>query len=194
MNAGTKSMPSPLIKLALDVGPIVLFFVSFQFLGIFGATAVFMVAIVATLAITYMREGKLSPMPIFSAALVLIFGGLTLYLKNDVFIKLKFTVIYSFFGIMLIGGLAFDRLFIKYAFGEAFDLTEEGWRKLTWRWGLFAFAVAILNEIVWRNFSTALWVDFKIATIPLTLLFALAQTPLVLKHDNSSPDKSEPNP
>jgi len=194
MNAGTKSMPSPLIKLALDVGPIVLFFVSFQFLGIFGATAVFMVAIVATLAITYMREGRLSPMPIFSAALVLIFGGLTLYLKNDVFIKLKFTVIYSFFGIMLIGGLAFGRLFIKYAFGEAFDLTEEGWRKLTWRWGLFAFAVAILNEIVWRNFSTALWVDFKIATIPLTLLFALAQTPLVLKHDNSSPDESEPNP
>jgi intracellular septation protein len=194
MNAGTKSMPSPLIKLALDVGPIVLFFVSFQFLGIFGATAVFMVAIVATLAITYMREGKLSPMPIFSAALVLIFGGLTLYLKNDVFIKLKFTVIYSFFGIMLIGGLAFDRLFIKYAFGEAFDLTEEGWRKLTWRWGLFAFAIAILNEIVWRNFSTALWVDFKIGTIPLTLLFALAQTPLVLKHDNSSPDESQPNP
>jgi len=194
VNAGAKTMPSPLIKLGLDLGPIVLFFVSFQFLGIFGATAVFMVAILATLAITYMREGKLSPMPLFSAALVVIFGGLTLYLRNDVFIKLKFTVIYSFFGVMLIGGLAFDRLFIKYAFGEAFDLTEEGWRKLTWRWGLFAFAVAILNEVVWRNFSTALWVDFKIATIPLTLLFALAQTPLVLKHDNSSPDESEPNP
>jgi intracellular septation protein len=191
MNAGAKSMPSPLIKLALDLGPLILFFVSFQFLGIFGATAVFMVAILAALAISYMREGKLSPMPLFSAALVLIFGGLTLYLKNDAFIKLKFTVIYSFFGVMLIGGLAFDRLFIKYAFGEAFDLTEQGWRKLTWRWALFAFAIAILNEIVWRNSSTALWFYFKIATIPLTLLFALAQTPLVLKHDNSGPDEPE---
>jgi intracellular septation protein len=131
-------------------------------------------------------------MPIFTAVLVVIFGGLTLYLKNDTFIKMKPTVLYGFLGFALLGGLAFNRLFIKYVFGQAFDLNETGWRKLTWRWAFFALGLAVLNEIVWRNFTTAIWVDFKVwAIIPLIFLFALAQTPLVLKHDNSPAEQPD---
>lgn len=195
MNASTKTMQSPLIKLALDLGPLIVFFVAFRFLGIYGATAAFMVAILVTLALGYMREKKLSPMPLFTAVLVFVFGGLTLYLKNDTFIKMKPTVLYAFIGMLLLGGLVFNRLFIKYAFGQAFDLSEEGWRKLTWRWALFALVLALLNEIIWRNFSTSIWVDFKVwAIMPLIFLFALAQTPIVLKHDNTAAKDSEPNP
>jgi intracellular septation protein len=125
-------------------------------------------------------------MPLFTAVLVVVFGGLTLYLKNDTFLKIKPTVLYACIGMLLLGGLIFNRLFIKYVFAQAFDLNEEGWRKLTWRWAVFFLALAGLNEIVWRNFSTAIWVDFKVwAIMPLIFLFALAQTPLVLRHDNS---------
>jgi intracellular septation protein len=174
---------NPLARLALDLGPLILFFASFEFYGIYPATAVFMVAVIAALAFGYLRERKIPPMPLFTAVLVLIFGGLTLYLKNDVFIKMKPTVLYAFFGLLLLGGLAFNRLFIKTVFAEAFDLSETGWRWLTWRWGLFALSLAVLNEIVWRNFSTAIWVDFKVwGIMPLIFLFALAQTPFVLKH------------
>lgn len=174
---------NPLARLALDLGPLILFFATFEFYGIYPATAVFMVAVIAALAFGFWRERKIPPMPLFTAVLVLIFGGLTLYLKNDIFIKMKPTVLYAFFGLLLLGGLAFNRLFIKSVFAEAFDLSETGWRWLTWRWGLFALGLAVLNEIVWRNFSTAIWVDFKVwGIMPLIFLFALAQTPFVLKH------------
>ena len=173
----------PLLRIASDLGPLILFFATFEFYGIFVATAVFMAAVLATLGFGYWRERKFLPMPLFTAVLVLIFGGLTLYLKNDMFIKMKPTVLYAFFGVLLIGGLSFNRLFIKYVFAQAFELSETGWRKLTWRWGLFFVTLAGLNEAVWRNFSTAIWVDFKVwGIMPLIFLFALAQTPLVLKH------------
>jgi intracellular septation protein len=163
-------------------------------LGIYGATAVFMVAVLVSLALGYMRERKLSPMPLFTAVLVMVFGGLTLYLKNDTFIKMKPTVLYAFIGVLLLGGLAFNRLFIKYVFAQAFDLSEQGWRKLTWRWALFALALAVTNEIVWRSFSTAIWVDFKVwAIMPLIFLFALAQTPLVLRHGNPTASEQDRN-
>lgn len=186
MSSGAKPAQAPLVKLALDLGPLIVFFTVFQFSGIFAATAAFMVAVLVALALGYLRERTLSPMPIFTAVLVMVFGGLTLYLKNDVFIKMKLTVYYAICGALLLGGLGFNRLFIKSVFGQAFDLDETGWRKLTWRWGLFALCIAALNEAVWRNFSTSIWVDFKLwGTMPLTFLFALAQTPLILKHDIS---------
>jgi intracellular septation protein len=192
MSEPVKARPLPFLRLALDLGPLILFFVGFKFFGIYAATGIFMAAVPAALAIGYLRERRISPMPLFTAVLVLIFGGLTLYLHNAVFIKIKPTVLYAFFGAMLLGGLAFNRLFIKYAFGQAFDLTEEGWRKLTWRWGFFAFALAIANEIVWRNFSQQIWVDFKVwGIIPLIFLFGLAQAPLVLKHDIAQDTKPE---
>jgi intracellular septation protein len=129
-------------------------------------------------------------MPLVTAVLVIVFGGLTLYLKNDIFIKMKPTVLYAFFGVTLIGGLSFNRLFIKYVFAQAFELDEAGWRQLTWRWGLFFLALAVINEMVWRNASTATWVSFKVwGIIPLIFLFALSQTPFVMKH-HVEPEKS----
>lgn len=178
-------MNPQLRKLILDLGPLLIFFAAFRYLGIFPATAAFMVAVLVALAIGYALEKKLSPMPIFTAVLVVIFGGLTLYLQNDLFIKMKPTVLYAFFGALLLGGLRFNRLFIKYVFGQAFELTDTGWIKLTVRWGIFFLVLAALNEAVWRTTSTETWVAFKVwGIIPLLFLFALAQTPLVMKHQD----------
>ena len=184
MNTQTKIRPhTPLTRIATDMGPLILFFATYEFYGIYTATAVFMAAILAALAYGYWRERRLMAMPLFTAVLVFVFGGLTLYLKDATFIKMKPTVLYAFFGLLLIGGLNFNRLFIKYVFEHAFDLDETGWRKLTWRWGGFFLALAVVNEAVWRNFSTDVWVDFKVFGImPLVFVFALAQTPLVMKH------------
>ena len=194
MSQNAKPAPAiPLMRLLTDLGPLILFFASFEVYGIFVATAAFMVAVLVALGFGYWRERKVLPMPLFTAVLVLIFGGLTLYLKNDMFIKMKPTVLYAFFGVLLIGGLSFNRLFIKYVFAQAFELSETGWRKLTWRWGLFFVTLAGVNEAVWRNFSTSTWVDFKVwGIMPLIFLFALAQTPLVLAHqiEERSDDES----
>jgi intracellular septation protein len=170
-------------RLALDLGPLILFFAAYKLWDFFVATGVFMVAAVAALAISYAMERRISPMPLVSVPMVLVFGGLTLYFKNDAFLKMKPTFYYVFAMVTLIGGLAFNRLFIKYIFEYAFDLTDEGWRGLTWRWGIFFGILAVLNEIVWRNFSTDVWWSFKaFGAIPLTFIFALAQTPFVMKH------------
>ena len=170
-------------RLVLDLGPLLIFFAAFKYLGIFGATAAFIAAVLFALLLGYILERRLSPMPLFTAVLVVVFGGLTLYLKNDIFIKMKPTVLYGFFGAVLLGGLLFNRLFIKYVFAQAFELDESGWKKLTVRWGLFFLCLAALNETVWRATSTATWVSFKVwVIIPLLFLFALAQTPLVIKH------------
>jgi len=180
-------MNPQLRRLALDLGPLLIFFASFKYFGIYGATAAFMVAVLVALAIGYGLERRLSPMPLFTAFLVLVFGGLTLYLKNEIFIKMKPTVLYGCFALILLGGLASGRLFIKYVFAQAFELEEPGWKKLTWRWGLFFLALAMLNETVWRTTCTATWVSFKVwGIIPLIFLFALAQTPLLMKHQLSS--------
>lgn len=179
-------MNPQLRRLALDLGPLLLFFAAFKIWDFFTATAVFMVAILIALAIGYAVERKVSPMPLFTAAMVMVFGGLTLYLKDETFLKVKLTVIYGLFGVVLLGGLASGRLFIKYIFAAAFEVDEAGWKKLTWRWGLFFLAIAALNEVVWRTTSTADWVAFKVwGVIPLLFVFALAQTPLLMKHQLS---------
>ena len=180
----SKSHFRHLRRLALDLGPLALFFGAYKLSNnFFIATGVFMVTILASLAIGYLVERRLSPMPLVTAVLVLVFGGLTIGLRSEVFLKIKPTVLYTFFAALLLGGLAFNRLFIKYIFEQAFDLTEVGWRSLTWRWGLFFVFLAVLNEIIWRNMSTDFWVSFKFAgVLPLTFLFALAQAPFVLKH------------
>jgi len=174
----------PLARAALDLGPLLLFFAVFEFYGIYAATGAFMVVIFLALGAGYAIERRISPMPLLTAALVLVFGGLTLYLKNDTFIKMKPTVLYALFGFVLLGGLAFGRLFVKYLFATAFELSDEGWRKLTYRWGFFFLALAVTNEVVWRTLSTGTWVKFKVfGIIPLIALFAAAQLPLVLKHE-----------
>lgn len=170
-------------RLLFDLGPLFLFFLSFEFWGIFAATGIFMAAVLVALAVSWHFEKRVSPIPLITAILVLIFGGLTLYLHNATFIKVKVTILYSIFGITLLTGLPFNHLFIKYLFTEAFDLSEKGWRGLTWRWGVFFLMLAALNEAVWRNTSTATWVSFKVwGIMSLIFVFALVQTPFLLKH------------
>jgi intracellular septation protein len=170
-------------RLLLDLGPLIAFFVSFQLFGIYAATGVFMVLVLASLAIGYWLERKLSVMALFSAVIVIVFGGLTIWLKNDLFVKIKPTIIYLTFATVLLGGLAFNRLFIKYALAFEFEMPEATWRLLTWRWGLFFLLQAALNEFVWRSFTTGEWVAYKtFGALPLTFIFGALQAPILMKH------------
>jgi len=188
-----KQKLNPFLKLTLDIGPLVLFFAANARFGIFTATAVFMVAVLIALGVAYAKTGHVEIMPLVTAVIVVIFGGLTLILHNDTFIKLKPTIIYLLFGGTLVGGLLFGKSFLGILFDSVFDLTDEGWRKLTWRWALFFFALAILNEIVWRNFSTDTWVSFKLfGVVPLTFLFGALQYPLLTKYAAKS-DATKPD-
>src|SRR5262245_17045839 len=174
---------SPLLKMALDLGPLLIFFAANAMGGIFTATAVFMVAMTISILLSFAIERKVSPMPLLTFALVLIFGGLTLWLSNENFIKIKPTILYAMFTVVLMGGLRVNRLFIKYLLGQTLQLSDPAWRALTWRWSLFFLALAITNEFVWRTTSTDTWVAFKVwGVFPLTLLFALMQTPFIARH------------
>ncbi len=178
-----KKQLNPILKLALDIGPLVLFFAANGRFGIFAATAAFMVAVLAALAVSYAMTRHLAIMPLVTAVIVLVFGTLTLVLHNDLFIKVKPTIIYVLFGGTLLAGLVFDKPFLSILFDQMFHLTEEGWRKLTWRWSLFFFALAILNEVVWRTQTTDFWVSFKLfGVVPLTFLFGALQMPLINKY------------
>jgi intracellular septation protein len=204
-----KPQLNPALKLVLDLGPLVLFFLansrpalflplvspilpadiaSGERAGIFVATAVFMAAIVIALAISYTLTRHLPAMPLVTAVIVLVFGSLTLVLHDEHFIKLKPTIIYVLFGAVLLGGLAFGKPLLGMVFDAVFHLTDEGWRKLTLRWALFFFALAILNEIVWRTQTTDVWVSFKVfGVVPLTCLFGAVQYPLLTKY--AAPEK-----
>jgi intracellular septation protein len=183
METTTKPQLNPLTRLALDLGPLALFFAANSRYGIFAATATFMVAVLAALATSYLMTRRLPIMPVVTAVIVVVFGALTLILHDATFIKVKPTVIYALFGAVLFGGLFFNKPLLGVVFDSLFNLTDEGWRKLTWRWAIFFFALAALNEIVWRNVSTNLWVDFKVfGVVPLTFLFAALQAPLLKKY------------
>jgi intracellular septation protein len=183
MTATTKPQLNPLLKLAFDLGPLVLFFFANSRYGIFVATGTFMVAVLAALAASYVLTRRLPIMPVVTAVIVLVFGGLTLILHNDLFIKIKPTILYALFGAVLLGGLFFGKSFLGIVFDSLFHLTDEGWRKLTVRWAIFFLVLAVLNEIVWRNTSTDVWVNFKVfGFLPLTFLFGALQYPLLRKY------------
>jgi len=172
-----------LLKLAIEIGPLILFFLTNAKAGIFVATQVFMVAIIISLSLSYYLDRRIAIMPLVTGVVVLVFGGLTIYLEDDLFIKLKPTIVNSLFAAVLLGGLVFGKSFLSILFNEVFQLKPEGWRILTFRWGLFFIALAIINEIVWRNFSTDFWVSFKVFGImPLTMVFALAQFRVLNKY------------
>lgn len=176
----TKRKAPPLVKLLIDAGPLLVFFVVYSRAGLMTATAVLIGATLAALGASYAIERRIALMPLISAGLVAVFGGLTLWLADETFIKMKPTIVYLLFATALLGGLALGRSFLKSLFQMAFHLTDAGWRILTLRWGLFFIAMAALNEIVWRNLSTDLWVDLKVfGFLPLTMLFALTQIPLI---------------
>ncbi len=141
---------------------------------IFIATGLFMVATAIALAVSWLLTRTLPIMPLVSGVVVFVFGGLTLYLQDDIFIKMKPTIVNTLFGVVLLGGLWFGKSLLGYVFDSAFRLDAEGWRKLTLRWGLFFLFLAVVNEIVWRSFSTDSWVAFKVwGTMPITLVFTL---------------------
>jgi intracellular septation protein len=175
--------PSVLLKLAIELGPLLVFFGTNAAAGIYTGTAAFMAATIVSLAVAWLSYHKVPIMPIVSGVIVLVFGGLTLYLRDETFIKLKPTIVYTMFAVLLGAGLMWKKPMLELLFGPVFTLTDEGWRKLTIRWALFFVAMAVLNEIVWRNVSTDAWVSFKaFGFLPLTFLFAIAQVPLMQRH------------
>ena len=178
-----RTAPNPLLKLAIEIGPLVAFFIANSRWGIITGTGVFMGAAVVSLGLSLSLFRQIPIMPLVTAAFVLFFGGLTILLNDEFFIKIKPTVVNTMFGVALLGGVALNRLLMKPLLGTVLELTDEGWRKLSIRWALFFFVLAILNEIVWRNFSTDMWVNFKVfGMMPLTILFSFSQMPLLTRY------------
>ncbi|QQM30877.1 septation protein A [Martelella lutilitoris] len=194
----TEQKEEPFLKLVFELGPLMIFFFAnlrgewlmktVPALAAFGtpllvATALFMAATVISLVASRIFMGKVPIMPLVSGVVVLVFGALSIWLQDETFIKMKPTIVNGLFAAVLLGGLVFGRSLLGYVFHSAFRLDDEGWRKLTLRWGLFFVFLAIINEVVWRNFSADVWVNFKVwATMPITIAFTLAQMPLIMRH------------
>lgn len=173
-----------LLKLLVELGPLVVFFVVNSRAGIFWGTGVFIAATTISLIASRLLFGRIPTMPLVSGFFVLVFGGLTLWLQDDTFIKLKPTIVNVVFATVLFGGLLYGRSLLKYLFGDVFRLTEEGWRKLTLRWAFFFLFLAGLNEIAWRVLSTDQWVTFKVfAIMPITMVFAVFQVGLLKSYE-----------
>lgn len=188
---GTEDAPlfdrKQLIKLVVEFGPLLVFFVANSRYGIYTGTGAFMAATVVSLIASRTLLGRIAIMPLITSVFVLVFGGLTLWLQDDHFIKIKPTIVNGLFAAILIGGLATGRLFLKIVFGEVMKLSEDGWRILTLRWALFFVFLALVNEVMWRFFSTDTWVAFKVFGImPLTFVFALCQIGLLKKYEIST--------
>jgi intracellular septation protein len=197
---------APGLKFALEMGPLLIFFLAtfkghwlatiFPALGALGkplfiATALFMFATALSLIISWILTRTLPMMPLVSGIVVLVFGSLSIWLQNDTFIKMKPTIVYGLFAAILLGGLAFGRPLLGYVFDQAFQLDEDGWKKLTLRWGLFFVVCAILNELVWRSLvaiyppdlADEYWAAFKLFGFTgLTFLFVFSQMPLIMRH------------
>ncbi len=210
--AAAKPATSPWLKMTLELGPLILFFfanarpklfVPYAHLvlpahllvgenaGLFTATAVLIPAVLIALAVSYAQIRRLPVMPLVTAILVVIFGALTIYFQDPRFIKMKPTILYAVFGLALLGGLYLKKPILEVVLDNAMPLTEEGWRILTLRWGLFFLALAILNEIIWRTQSNNVWVAFKFpGVVILIFLFTLAQVPLMMRHELKE-DKAE---
>src|SRR5690606_35330249 len=157
-----KKQLNPWLKFALERGPLVIFFFTNARTGLFYGTGAFMVATAISLIVSWFLIRRIPVMPLVTGVVVLIFGGLTLYLQDELFIKLKPTIVNTLFGAVLLGALAFGKSLLAVVFEAAFQLTDEGWKKPTFRWALFFFELAVINEVVWRNFSTDFWVAFKV--------------------------------
>lgn len=199
-----KKQLNPGLKLALELGPLIVFFFvnsrgkqlseTFPALAqigdpIFIATAVFMLATAIALMISWFMARTVPLMLLVSSIIILAFGGLTIYLHDEIFIKLKPTIINAIFGSLILGGLLLGRLPLKHIFSVAFEIDDDGWRKLSLRWGIYFFVMALVNEIVWRNFSTDFWVAFKLwGNLPLGIIFTMAQFPLLKRHALPEPD------
>jgi intracellular septation protein len=179
----TDKQLGPKLKLLLELGPLLIFLFANQKAGILAGTAVFVTATIVSLVVHYVLIRKLPVMPLVSGIGVVFFGGLTLIINDELFIKLKPTIVNSLFGIILLAGLYFNKPFLSTVLGSVLKMSDEGWNKLTLRWALFFFFLAALNELVWRTQTTDFWVGFKVfGFMPITVAFMLAQTRLIQRH------------
>lgn len=187
MTEQKKQLP-PLLKLLLEMGPLVLFFVMYSRVDLRTAIVSFIPATVIALVAYYILQRKIPIMPLVSGAIVVVFGGLTLFFDNDQFFKMKPTIVSAIFGVVLLYGYMSNRPLLKTVLDSAFNLDDEGWHKLTLRWAVYFFAMAVLNEIVWRTQTESFWVAFKVFGLTaITVIFAMAQTPLLLRHEQKTP-------
>lgn len=178
-----------LLKFIVELGPLVVFFLTNSRAGIFWGTGLFIVATLISLVASRILFGRIPVMPLVSAVVVVVFGGLTLWLQDELFIKLKPTIVNSIFAAVLFGGLFYGKSLLSYLFGDVFALTDQGWRKLTFRWACFFVFLAILNELAWRLLTTDQWVTFKVFGImPITMVFAIAQVGLLQRHAIEKPE------
>lgn len=192
-------------RFLLEIGPLAVFFctyVGWDYVfppptplapgalsqSLMAATVVLMVAVVASLALSYKWERRLPLMPLVTAVMVVIFGGLTIILRDEIFIKMKPTIVNTLFAATLFVGIAFNKSFLQPLLGHTLQLSDRGWRILSWRWAFFFVFLAGLNEVIWRSFSTDFWVSFKAwGMFPITLLFAISQVPLIQRHALEAP-------
>ena len=182
--SGSRAEASPIVKLLVDLGPLIVFFLTYSRAGIYWATGVLMVATIVALVVSRIVMGRFAVAPAVTAVLVVVFGGLTFWLDDPSFIKMKPTIINLLFAGILGFGIYTGRPLLKMFMGEALRLTDEGWHKMTMRWTVFFLAMAVLNEIVWRSFSEQTWVNFKVfGILPLTFLFAMAQVGLIKRYE-----------
>ena len=178
-----KSKVDPLARTLIEFGPLGAFFVCYFVWDLMVATAAFIPAMLVSLFFSIRLERRVPLMPLVTTVVVVIFGGLTLILQDDTFIKMKPTIVNGLFAFTLFAGLLFRRAFLKYLFGPVFRLTDEGWFKLSFRWACFFVFMAVLNEIVWRTQTESFWVSFKVfGNMPITIVFALSQLPLIQRH------------
>ncbi len=184
-----------LLKLLIEIFPLVLFFYAYDSEhreSIYLATKIFMAAMVVSMIASKIVFKKIGLILWISGGLVVVLGGATIYFKSDLFIKLKPTILYGFFALSLLGGMAFGKYFLRNVFAAGFPpMPEEAWRKLTLRFGLFYIFNAILNEIIHRNFTLETWIATKLwLFIPLSLLFMMAQMPLLMKYMDVEDEKT----
>lgn len=181
---------NPSVKLALDFAPLAVFFVAFKLGGMQAAIVALMAATIISIGVVYATERKLALAALISGGLVMVLGGASIYFKDDQLIKMKPTVVNTVFAAILLGGVFISkRGLLKYVLDVAFSLTDEGWIVLSRRWGFFFLFLAVLNECIWRNFSTDFWVNFKVfGMFSLTILFAISQFRLVAKYSNETAD------
>ena len=170
-------------KIIIDIGPLAIFFIFYTRGNLQSAILPFMIATVIAVLFSYIIDKKIPIMPTVGAAIILVFGGMTIYFDNEVFFKMKPTIINFLFAIVLYGGQILNKSLLKYLLGSALKLQDEGWKILTKRWIGFFIALAILNELIWRTQSTDLWVNFKVfGILPITFIFTMTQFSLIKKY------------